>query len=426
MNQVAQQSLCPVCRRICHLLYIFATIDAYCSISVDLTESNESSDIQYPALPRNTHEEGDGAIKKPDAARRDSGQTLKSTGRVSGFSGTTVRTSGSGQDLSREIVEEMIYNLDDLSDASDKILRQLLLPDSPSETSFLDHMARFSDSKARETKQLDRYSSTFQEYRNIYGDALFVDVPTTVRNTIGLPKQEILQPRPWRPDTVFYKANLTTFVKILVSQINDNVDGTFEAIDRDFPRPFVQQFVDKTKLNDTADGSALLRETFDLAVEIRTRSFIESAKRLIDVPKFDPDSFLQQVFLKDGENFNGWDVSGMRSQDILKTPELGDTIIARLNLLRQTFSETESPYIDLDVLDRDFPVGPLLARLGQWSQLRLDEIESQMKRLKGARGIADAVQSALNRENGSPVDPQTDQVQLRENAGSGASGIAPS
>ncbi|KAL8892833.1 MAG: hypothetical protein Q9215_000197 [Flavoplaca cf. flavocitrina] len=392
----------------------------------DLTEINEGSDIQYPALPRNSHEEGDGAIKKPDAARRDSGQTLKSTGRVSGFSGTTVRTSGSGQELSREIVEDMIYNLDDLSDASDKILRQLLLPDSPSETSFLDRMARFSDSKARETKQLDRYSSTFQEYRNIYGDALFVDVPTTVRNTIGLPKQEILQPRPWRPDTVFYKANLTTFVKILASQINDNVDGTFEAIDRDFPRPFVQQFVDKTRLNDTADGSALLRETFDLALEIRTRSFIESAKRLIDVPKFDPDSFLQQIFLKDDKNFNGWDVSGMRSQDILKTPELGDTIIARLYLLRQTFSETESPYIDLDILDRDFPVSPLLARLGQWSQLRLDEIEYQMKRLKGAKGIADAVQSALNRGNGSPVGPQTDQVQLHENAGSGASGIAPS
>ncbi|KAL8872625.1 MAG: hypothetical protein Q9198_007176 [Flavoplaca austrocitrina] len=392
----------------------------------DLTEFNEGSDIQYPALPRNSHEEGDGAIKNPDAARRDSGQTLKSTGRVSGFSGTTVRTSGSGQDLSREIVEEMMYNLDDLSDASDKILRQLLLPDNPLETSFLDRMARFSDSKARETKQFDRYSSTFQEYRNIYGDALFVDVPTTVRNTIGLPKQEILQPRPWRPDAIFYKANLTTFVKILVSQINDNVEGAFEVVDRDFPRSFVQQFVDETRLNDTADGSALLRETFDLALEIRTRSFIESAKRLIDLPKFDPDAILQLKFLRDGNNFKGWDVSGMRSQDILKTPELRDAIIARLNILRQTFSETESPYIDLDILDRDFPVIPLLARLAQWSQLRLDEIESQIKRLRGVRGIADAVQSALNRENGSPMDPHTDQVQLRENAGSGASGIVPS
>ncbi|KAL8883241.1 MAG: hypothetical protein Q9192_007326, partial [Flavoplaca navasiana] len=390
-----------------------------------LTEFNEGSDIQYPALPHNSHEEGDDAIKKPDAARRDSGQTLKSTERVSGFSGTTVRASGSGQELSREIAEEMMYNLDDLSDASDKILRQLL-PESLSKTSFLDRMTKFSDSKARETKQLDRYSSTFQDYRNIYGDAMFVDVPTTVKNTIGLPKQESLQPKPWRPDPVFYKANLTTFVRRLVSQINDNVEGTFEAIDRDFPRPFVQQFVDKTRLNDTADGSALLRETFDLALEIRTRSFIESAKRLVDVPKFGPDTILQQIFFKDGNNLNGWDVSGMRSQDLLKTPELRDTITARLNLLRQTFSETESPYIDLDKLDRDFPFSPLLARLGQWSQLRLGEIESQIKRLRGARGIADAVQSALNREDGSPVNPQTDQVELHETVGPSASGIAPS
>lgn len=425
MNQVAQQNLCPVCRRICHLPYIFRTIDANCSISIDLTEYNEGSDIQYPALPQNSHEDGDGAIKKPDATRRDSGQTLKSTGRVSEFSGTTVRTSDSGQELSREIAEEMMYNLDDLSDASDKVLRQLL-PESLSESSFLDRMTRFSNARARETKQLDRYSSTFQDYRNIYGDALFVDVPTTVRNTVGLPKQRSLQPRPWRPDPVFYKANLATFVRRLVSQVNDNVEGTIEAIDRDFPRPFVQQFVDETKLNDTADGSALLKETFRLALEIRTRSFIESAKRLIHVPKFHPTTLLQQIFFKDGNMLNGWDVSGMRSQDLLKNQELRDTIIARLNLLRQTFPETESPYIDLDILDRDFPFSPLLARLGQWSQLRLDEVESQMKRLKGARGIADAVQSALNRENGSPVNPQTEQVELREKVGSGASGIAPS
>lgn len=49
-----------------------------------------------------------------------------------------------------------------------------------------------------------------------------------------------------------------------MSKINDNVEGTIEAIDRDFPRPFVQQFVDKNRLNDTADGSALLKETFGL------------------------------------------------------------------------------------------------------------------------------------------------------------------
>ncbi len=395
------------------------------SNSSDLTEINEGSDIQYPALPQDSHEEGDGAIQNKDAVRRDSGQNIKSTGRVSGFSGTTVRTSGSGQDLSREIAEEMMYNLDDLSDASDKILR-LILPDSILEPSFLDRVARFSNSKARETKQLDRYSSTFQDYRNIYGDAFFVDVPTTVRNTVGLPKQESLQPKPWRLDPVLYKANLTAFVRRLVSQINDNVEGTIEAIDRDFPRPFVQQFVDKNRLNDTADGSALLKETFGLGLEIRTRSFIESAKRLIHVPKFDPDIILQQIFFDDSNMLNGWDVLGMRSQDLLKTPELRDTVIARLNLLRQTFSETESPYIDLDSLERDFPLSPLLARLGQWSQLRLVEIKSQMKRLKGARGIADTVQSALTSEKDFPVDPQTDQIHLRENVSSGTSGIAPS
>lgn len=393
------------------------------SIPIDLTEINESPNILYPELPQDSHDEKVGA-KNPDTARRDSGQTINSTGRVSGFSGTTVRTSRSGQELSREIAEDMIYNLDDLSDASDKILR-LLLSGEISETSVRDIMARFSESKSRETKQLERYSSTFQAHRDVYGGALFIDVPATVRNMLGLPNQESLQPGPWRIDAVLYKANLAAIVRGLMAQTHEDVEKSIETLDRDFPRPFVQRFVDKTILGDTADGSALLMDAFGLALDIRTRSFIENARRLIDAPNFDPDSIVQQVFYNGGNMLTGWNVVGMRSQDLLKNPELRNTIINRLDQLRQTFSETESPYIDLDSLDRSFPGSQLLARLARWSQLRLDEIALQLKRLGGANSIADALKSALSRDDRFSVDSHSDHNQMHEIAGSAARAMPP-
>ncbi|KAL8653898.1 MAG: hypothetical protein Q9226_003653 [Calogaya cf. arnoldii] len=362
-----------------------------------LTEIDESPNVRYPELPQDSHDE-EGADGNPDTVRRESGQTIKSTGRVSGFSGTTFRTSRSSQELSKEVAEEMTYNLEDLSDASDKILR-LLLSNAVSESSIRDMMAKFSDSKSRERKQLERYSSTFQSYRDVYGDGLFIDVPVTVRNMLGLPNQESLQPGPWRVDPVLYKANLTAMVKTLVAQTTDGVDKWIETLDRNFPQPFVQKFVGKPMLEDCADGSALLMEAFSLALDIRTRSFIESTRRLIDAPNFDPDSILQQAFYEDGNMLAGWNVVGLRSPDLLKNQELSSAIINRLDQLRQTFSETESPYIDLDSLDRIFPPSQVLARLSRWCQLRLDEIASQLKRLAGAKGAADALQTVLSRHD---------------------------
>ncbi|KAL8848778.1 MAG: hypothetical protein Q9221_006249 [Calogaya cf. arnoldii] len=366
--------------------------------SIGLTEIVESPTVRYPELPKDSHDEEGGANEDPHTARRESGQTIKSTGRVSGFSGTTIRTSRSSQELSKETAEEMTYNLEDLSDASDKILR-LLLSDAVSESSVRDMMAKFSDSKSRERKQLERYSSTFQSYRDVYGDGLFIDVPVTVRNMLGLQNQESLQPGPWRVDPVLYKANLTAMVKTLMAQTTDNVEKWIETLDSDFPQPFVHRFVGKPMLEDSADASALLMEAFSLALDIRTRSFIGSTRRLIDAPNFDPDLIVQQTFYDDGNMLAGWNVVGLRSPDLLKNRELSSAIIDRLDQLRQTFSETESPYVDLDYLDRIFPPSQLLARLSRWIQLRLDEIASQLKRLEGAKGAADALQTALSRDN---------------------------
>ncbi|KAL8863508.1 MAG: hypothetical protein Q9178_000189 [Gyalolechia marmorata] len=382
----------------------------------DLTKIDESPKIQYPELPQtqDRNNEEVGANRNPDTFRRQSGQTVKSTGRMSGFSGTTVRTSRSDQELSREIAEDMICNLKDLSDASDKILGKLI-PRNISEASVQDKLANLLDPTSRDRKQLEKYSSTFQVHSDVYGwSSLFIDVPSIVRNVFDLPEQEDLQTGPWRMDPVLYKANLTAMVRGMMAQTNDNFEKSIEALDTEFPRPFLQRFVDKTSVEDTADGSTLLEDTFDLALDIRTRSYILHAKRLVDMPKFDPDSLLQQIFYQDTKVLNGWNVTGIRSEDLVENRKLRNTFINRLDQLRQTFS---SPDIDLDSLEQRLSHNRLLASLVRWSQLRLTEIALQLERVEGADGIADAMETVLKGGDQVNVDSKSNHSQVGQTAG---------
>ena len=383
---------------------------------VDLTKIDESPKIQYPQLPQtqDINDEEDGANRNSDTSRRQSGQTVRSTRRISGFSGTTVRTSRSDQELSREIAEDMICNLKDLSDASDKILGRLV-PRNISEASVQDKVASFLDSTSRDRKQLEKYSSTFQVHVDVYGgDSSFIDVPAIVRNLFDSHEQEDLKTGPWRMDPVLYKANLTAMVRGLVAQTNDDVEKWIEALDTEFPRPFLQRFVDKTSVEATADGSTLLKDTLDLALDIRTRSCILHAKRLVDMPKFDPDSLLQQIFYQDTNVLNGWNVIGIRSEDLVENRKLRHTIINRLDRLRQTFSSRD---IDLDSLEQRFSHNRLLASLVRWSQLRLNEIALQLERVKGADGIADAMHTVLTSGDQVFVDSKSNHSQVRQTAG---------
>ncbi|KAL8678258.1 MAG: hypothetical protein Q9186_005371 [Xanthomendoza sp. 1 TL-2023] len=373
-----------------------------------LPKIDESPNITYPQLSQNDAVADEAVERGTDTAHRQSGQTIRSTGRISGFSGTTIRTSQSGQELSGASADDMVDTLEGLSDASDKIL-SLLLPQDLSEPSIQNMKTRNLDTKTRESRQLGRYDLIFKSFRDVYGDAQSIDVPGAIQTALNLPKNENLPPGQWRMDPVLYKANLTALVKTVMVQDSENVEKRFDDLDKDFPRPFLQGFVPMTSVEKIVDGSALLMDTFTLALEIRTRSFIENAKRLVHLPNFDPDSVLHQLFYRDGNALAGWDVTGMRSEDLAKSPELRDLIIYRLDRLRLTFSEIDGPYIDLESLEDDFPQNKLLVNLTRWSQLRLHEISSQLGHLKGASGVADALQRFLDGDGHGSVEPDADQ-----------------
>lgn len=364
---------------------------ADCLALVDLPEVDENSQINYPTLPQQGTQHVAQVPRSTDVTRRSSGQPAKSPGGTSTFSGTTARISGSGQELSATSAEDMMDALKDLSDASSKILG-LLVPREVSEASVHNIQGQLSDLKSRGTRQLQRHIPNFEAQRNVYGGDRFINAPASVRAVLKVSKLQDVRSGPWRMDPILYQANLATLLTVFLAQSGENIEHATNELDKVFPRPFLQLFVDKTAVGGVADGSALLSETFQVAVELRTYFFIDCAKRLHHTQGFDPDEVLTQVFYNHNDTLRGWNVAELRSEEINKNRTFKTTIIDRLDHLRETFSD-EAPLIDLESLERSFPRFRLTTAVTWWSQLRVREVELQLRRLEGAVGIVRAIQS---------------------------------
>ncbi|KAL9595645.1 MAG: hypothetical protein Q9219_006313 [cf. Caloplaca sp. 3 TL-2023] len=362
-----------------------------------LPEIKESPRVIYPEIPQQ-----DTIKEAVNVNQRRNSQLAKSPGGFSTFPGTTARISGAGQDLPNGSAEDMIDALEDLYDASNKIIG-LLVPRQISDASIQAIKGRLLDLKSKETRQLRRYTPNFETQRSVYGDNRFINTSNITRAVLETLRIDNSHPASLRMDPILYRANLATLITSLVTQRDGVIEQVTNELDHLFPLPFLQRFATTASAGTTPGSTAFRPSTFEIALDIRTRYFIDSANQLIDEPSFDPDLLLQQVFYKDDSTLNGWNVAGLSSEDINQTKDLKSSIINRLDSIRRAFNEVEFPLVDFEVLERDFSRTRLITALVQWSQLRLQEIEIQLHNLGGADGIIQAIRNTATRDgkNGS-------------------------
>ncbi|KAL8686772.1 MAG: hypothetical protein Q9218_006877 [Villophora microphyllina] len=360
----------------------------------DVPEVDEDSRISYPSLPRTVAVVDELTSNQLDGTRRKDIRDVRSSGNSSVFSGTTARTSRSGPELSNTLATDMVDSLEDLSAVSDKIIR-LIIPQNLSEATVQSIRDRLSDPKSRESRQLKRQNGVYRTQRKGYGDGKFIQIDAIVRALLDTSSYANDNSGAWRMDPVLYKANLTDLIIASVTSSDDGIAQSMNELNRSYPAPFLHRFVDAADVERSPNSSALLMETFRLALDIRTYSFVGSAKRDRDDPGFDPDQLLQRVFYRDSNTVMGWEVAGLRFDDLRQKPQLKNAILNRLDQLRGTFSEGVESHIDLRGLEGHFSRSWLTTSLVQWCQLRLQEIETQLKAVEGASGIVQALQSVL-------------------------------
>ena len=323
------------------------------------------------------------------ASQRRSLHENKSPGGASAFSGTTARTSRSAQDLLGLNAEDMLDALQDLSDASDKLLR-LVLPPNASETEVDVIRGGLRDPDSRLSKNFRRLCTSFQVPRDFYGNTFYIHGAAVLRTILGVKRVANIAYGPWRPDPLLQKANLCSLLMtMLMAPDKAEGDEAIAELEPIFPAPFLHSFVNSELVSTHAGSSALKGDTLKLGLEVRTQYAIIQLTRNAKQLNFDPDSVLFQVFYQTEQKLNGWDLVDMRAEAF--SLHFEDTIKHRLALIRQSFlKEPQASHtkqlVDINRLKTEFAWDKFVNDLIAWSNARLGELQRQIDIVDGGAG----------------------------------------
>lgn len=321
---------------------------------------------------------------------------------LSAISGTTARTSHSAQELADLVADDMLDALPDLVDASDKVLKVVLLHQvaEVSDEQVETRIRTLQNPTSTASNKLSRQLPGYREQKAVYGNELYINQSIALRAMLGVRRPAEVGDGPWRPDDVFYKANLANLAFDVLA-LRGNVKQPFlEKMERDFPAPFLSQLSTMRHTSHTAGASSLVRETFETALCLRVQLFLSMMKHApnFDAPNFDPDHVLHQLFLEDDKTMRGWDIDGLRTVD-LSNQQIKEMVI-RVDSIREHFShEPRSQRFDkvvnIPALESQYPWSECVVKLLLWARQRANEIEAHLASLGGVDGLQEALGAEL-------------------------------
>ncbi|KAI9819253.1 MAG: hypothetical protein M1827_007409 [Pycnora praestabilis] len=381
----------------------------------DLSAVAEDPTIEYPELEdANTvgTEVDDGGKQSPVLEPEYPPQS--SPGGFSSISGTTARTSHSAQELADLNGELILEALPDLAEASSKILNLVARPEaSESDLGVIVKELKLPGSFT--SKRLKRLEGSFMSHKEEFGSDHYISLSIILRALLGVRLLKDIGHGPWRPDPIIQKANLTILVTKTITSQRESQDTfpVLQQLDGVFPTPFLSTF--STQLGTTFGGSALLDETFNLALSIRTQLLIAMLYAHQDEANYDPDKILTHVFFELPERrdtqlsiyedtlhngrLKGWDVAGLGAGDTPLSNQFTNLILQRIQLIRQAFPEESQAmsigdFADLEQLERMFSWLAFTQGVVSWAALRFEEIDQQLN----AQGGLETMQANLEIE----------------------------
>ncbi|KAK4570308.1 hypothetical protein LTR86_002388 [Recurvomyces mirabilis] len=273
-----------------------------------------------------------------DHARRESGN--------SGFSGTTAKTSFSQEEIADMDAQVMIDVLPDLLTSTDKLI-DLLLPADSKVHHFVWKELRTQGS--RHSKLYNNRLATFNVHKGNFGSQEYVQPSVVMRALLGVHSMADVGDGPWRPDPLFYRANLAQMLRptltVSANTLEITIDGynSFELLETHFKSCVV--------------GLEFDQEAALMLLELQTQLAIMRLVMFKDSPQFDPVEVINDSFFKrdaDGElyykDMDALQIDGVTDDDLvewtnsisgladgLKAPfEAGTSVDAALPDIRST------------------------------------------------------------------------------------------
>jgi hypothetical protein len=222
-------------------------------------------------------------------------------------------------------------------------------------------------------------------------------------------------------DLILYVANLLIFAKQAIHSDRSEKDSwdALRELDNFFPTFFLPKLNPRSDPTSSSAGdSALLRETFDLALDLRTQLAILYLERSLTEDNFNPDEVLGEVFFEaetaeGGTLIRGWNVSALGGEESALPQAFQEKVIERMNKIREFFpsddkSMQRGDMADVDGLGANFPWDSLVLRLLGWVRSRNRELRGAIENQGGITAIVANVKTEM--EKPEPVELATSAV----------------
>ncbi|KAE8395232.1 hypothetical protein BDV23DRAFT_145408 [Aspergillus alliaceus] len=288
--------------------------------------------------------------------------------------------------------ELMLEALPDLERVAMNVL-DFLLQDSADQASMLSMVKRLADPRNTQSKRLTRSKMKLKEEARNFGGKTYIDVLQT-SNLISsrLASKDGVEPN-WSPEPILHRANCARFALEVLLASGDSTNQAIRNLESLFPLPFMNDLV-RDGQRGTVGKSALERDTFALALEIRTRSLIMQLEEHQNSHDFDPHAILQDGFFliaSSGEDLEssdgplrGFNPDKLGGADGYLPDPFKDTAYSRFEDMRDTLLEHED---GIEVLKRYFSWQKFLSRASQWVRKRCEEINQNLKRQQSAEDM---------------------------------------
>lgn len=224
-------------------------------------------------------------------------------------------------------------------------------------------------------------------------------------------------------DLILYLANILIFAKQMIHSDRNEKEiwDALRQLDNAFPSHFMHSL--EAGLEPTPAGdSAMLKETLDLALELRTQLAILVLERSSSNSSFDPDEVIQEVFyrseLSQGTSasmLRGWSIAALGGEDAALPTQFEADVVKQLNTMRQFFPLDDEALergdvIDLDGLGSNFPWEATILRLLEWVRCRRRELSATIDEFGGATAILRNVKAHIENPQVTTEQPRADTI----------------
>lgn len=242
------------------------------------------------------HEESPAISHPSSVSRLGTSLVPESPGNFEGhsnISGTTVLPQDSSSEDEPII---LVDELPDLQSAANRLL-DLFVSNASDPRNILDSVKRITNPTNTDSKRLKRAAKKLVGIMSRFSSQGFIDVAQMKEMIPSVRRPGAAQP--WSPLPILHKANCARLaLDVLLASIGtQSPRQAVERLERHFPTPFLDSIVNSQPK--PAGASTAKKQTFELALEIRTQYFLMELERRQNEKDFDPRSILKGVFYEE-------------------------------------------------------------------------------------------------------------------------------